>query len=270
MIRWSNNWLLHFHPDKCKVVEMGNKRSKTYEYQIDGKKLKHETSEKDLGVITDGSLNFKEHIEAKIKKANSIAGLIRRSFSHLDEKMFKKLYVALVRPHLEYAQSVWSPQHEGDIKLIEDVQRRATRQVPTLKGLEYKERLRKLGLPSLRYRRLRGDMIECFKITNGYYDANVSDILLYADTVQTRTGLKSQTSKKLYFRTAKTNARNHNFTLRIVSPWNSLAGSIMNAPSLNSFKNRLDHYWKNEEILYDHTAKYYPENNIGRVEMKEN
>ena len=57
--------------------------------------------EKDLGVHIDAELKFVEHMSAKIKKANSIVGLIRRSFSYLDSKLFKKLYTTFVWPHLE-------------------------------------------------------------------------------------------------------------------------------------------------------------------------
>ena len=71
--------------------------------------LEHVFVEKDLGVHIDSNLSFEEHIAAKIKKANQIMGLIRKSFTYLDKKSFKRLYTALVRPHLEYAQSVWSP-----------------------------------------------------------------------------------------------------------------------------------------------------------------
>jgi hypothetical protein len=54
----------------------------------------------------------------------------------------------------------------GDIEKIENVQRRATKQVPTLKNMEYTERLKQLKMPTLKYRRMRGDMIEVFKIIN--------------------------------------------------------------------------------------------------------
>jgi hypothetical protein len=49
--------------------------------------------------------------------------------------------------------------------------------LPDMKDLTYEERLRKLKLPSLRYRRLRGDMIETFKIVNEIYDRRT--IVLY-------------------------------------------------------------------------------------------
>jgi hypothetical protein len=58
----------------------------------------------------------------------------------------------------------------GGIEKIENVQRRATKQVPTLKNMEYNERLKKLKMPTLKYRRMRGDMIEVFKIINDIYD----------------------------------------------------------------------------------------------------
>jgi hypothetical protein len=63
-------------------------------------------------------------------------------------------------------EAVWSPFKVGDIEKIENVQRRATKQVPTLKNMEYNERLKKLKMPTLKYRRMRGDMIEVFKIIN--------------------------------------------------------------------------------------------------------
>ena len=66
----------------------------------------------------------------------------------------------MVKTHLDYASSVWSPYKIKHIKMIESVQRRCTRQLPYLKDLPYPERLKKLNLPTLAYRRLRGDMIE--------------------------------------------------------------------------------------------------------------
>ena len=72
----------------------------------------------------------------------------------------------MVRPHLEYANSVWCPYKKGDIEDIEKVQKRATKLVISLKHLPYVDRLQQLKLPTLKYRRLRGDMIEIFKIVH--------------------------------------------------------------------------------------------------------
>ena len=75
-----------------------------------------------------------------------------------------KLYKALIRPHLEYGQIIWSPQYKRQSKLLENVQRRATKIIPNLKNLPYEERLKQLKLPTLKYRRLRGDLINVYKI----------------------------------------------------------------------------------------------------------
>ena len=70
----------------------------------------------------------------------------------------------MIRPHLDYASSVWCPHKMGDIKNVEKVQKRATKLIIELKNLPYTERLKRLNLYTLKYRRLRGDMIELFKI----------------------------------------------------------------------------------------------------------
>ena len=77
---------------------------------------------------------------------------------------FCLLYKALVRPHVEYAHSVWYPYKKCDITDIEKVQKRATKLIISLKNCSYKERLKILNLLTLKYRRLRGDMIDVFKI----------------------------------------------------------------------------------------------------------
>ena len=63
---------------------------------------------------------------------------------------------------------------KGDIEAIEKVQKRATKLVISLKKLPYKERSLQLNLHTLKYRRLRRDMIEVYKITHDMYDRSVA------------------------------------------------------------------------------------------------
>ena len=128
---------------------------------------------KDLGVIFDFRLNFRQHIQDKINKAYSMIGLIKRNFIHMDKHTFVMLYKSLVRTHIEYAVSVWCPYKKGDIEDIEKIQKRATKLI-SFKKISYKDRLIKLKLPTLKYRRLRGDMIEVFKMLHIYYDLDVA------------------------------------------------------------------------------------------------
>ena len=83
----------------------------------------------------------------------------------------------MVRTQLDYASSVWAPYKKKHIDMIENVQKRATKQIPGMKNLSYEEHLRKLELPTRSYRRLRGDMIEVYKIIQGHYDPKASIII---------------------------------------------------------------------------------------------
>ena len=186
---WSLIWLLIYHPEKCKSMTVSNDGGTREEaiYQLGDTVLQQTTSEKDLGVTIDSTLSFDTHITAAVNKANRVMGVIRRTFKHLDAETFKLLYKSLVRPHLEYAHSAWKPHLRKHIDLIESVQRRGTRQIPGLSHLSYPERLQLLGLPTLAYRRLRGDMIETFKIARGYYNNSACGTLLhYSHNTRTR------------------------------------------------------------------------------------
>ena len=83
--------------------------------------LSRSEGEKDLGVMVDDRVNFDKHIQQQVNKANSIMGLIRRTYMFLDKTSFRYLFQALVRPHIEYAETVWSPFTKKDIDTIENV-----------------------------------------------------------------------------------------------------------------------------------------------------
>ena len=86
----------------------------------------------------------------KINKANSMMGIIRRTFEYLDDKCFSTVFKSpLVRPHIEYANQVWSPYLMKHITALENVQRQATKLIPGYKELDYKERLKRFSfIPS--------------------------------------------------------------------------------------------------------------------------
>ena len=135
--------------------------------QVEMEKVKNE---KNLGVIIGQNLTFRDHITSTVDIANRNVGIIFRTFTYIDQEMFLNLYKSIIRPHLEYATPVWSTHYKKDKIIIENVQRRATKLVSTCKNLPYKhdqERLRKLGLPTLEYRREREDMIQTYKILHG-------------------------------------------------------------------------------------------------------
>ena len=92
-------------------------------------------------------------------------GMIQRTITYKNKRILLPLYKSLVRPHLEYAVQAWPPHKLGHIRLIEGVQRRFTRMIPELKSLTYEARLKGLNLTTLEIRRIRGDLIEVYKIS---------------------------------------------------------------------------------------------------------
>ena len=147
----------------------------------------------------------------------------------------------------EYGQTIWSPHEKSKIKDIENVQRRASKQLPGMKEKEYSTRLTEMDLPCLLSRRIRGDLIEVYKILHGKYDEDISkDLLALNNRANTRgNGMKVEK------RNTRLDIRKHFFTIRVTNMWNSLAEDIVKAPSLNSFKNKLDKELKARDLYYN-------------------
>ena len=94
----------------------------------------------------------------------------------LDEKSFSLLFKALVRPILEYNNTIWHPRFKSIDTKIESVQRRATKMIHGTKNLSYPERLKAVNLPTLSFRRLRGDMIQVYKYLNEKNDVDTTQL----------------------------------------------------------------------------------------------
>ena len=148
---------------------------------------------------------------------------------------------------MEYGNTVWAPAKNevGKIKQIEKVQQRATKLVPGIADLPCDVRMKSLTLPSLEYRRRRGDMIETWKRFNGYYDDEYK-WLIRDDNVK---NLKYHNRKLFKKRLEKGNISN-SFGVRVVDDWNKLPAAVVNAPTMDCFKNRLDRHWGH--LLFNH------------------
>ena len=185
---------------------------------------------KDLGVTIDASLSFESHIQDKINKANRTAGMIRRAFITMDEEVFLCLFKAFVRPHLEYANAVWNPHKRKDVTALENVQRRSTRMIPTLNKMSYSEGLEKLRLPTLVYRRARGDMIEVFKELNAV-NKDINPVISF------NTSVARGHNQKILKQRCNKDVRKYFFTHRVVNLWNELpikGGGIKESPNVRA------------------------------------
>jgi len=208
-----------------------------YKYSLHSADFEKTSTIKDLGVIFDPELSFRQHCTEKINKAYAMLGIIKRNFIYLSEEAIVSLYKTLVRSHLEYANSVWNPYRMGLIKDLKKVQMRATKLVIQLKHLRYKERLERLKLPTLRYRRTREDMIEVYKILTERYCKSVNlELELHKKSVTGVHNLKLVNSRCHY------DLRKYSFAVRVVCQ-----NSVISANNVNTFKNRLDKFWANQE-----------------------
>ena len=115
-----------------------------------------------------------------------------------------------------------------------------------VKKLSYKDRLIYLNLPTLKFRRARGDMIEVYKILHHLYDSDIVPALPRSTYSATRGN-----SLKLLHVRSHYDLKIYSFCSRVVGLWNSLPDCVVNAPSVNSFKNSLDKNWINEEMYFD-------------------
>jgi len=246
---WSDRWLLKLNVSKCKTVFYGRNINHDYNYYLHSNKIDKVNKMKDLCVTFDPELSFNFHYEDKINKSYSVLGLIKRNFIYLTEGAFVSLYKSLVRCHLEYANSVWNPHRQGQIKDLEKVQMRATKLVMTVKHLSYKERLARLKLPTLKYRRTRGDTIEVYKILTDKYDNNVNLPL-----ERQKDSITRGHSLKLVHPRCQYDLRKYSFTVRIVNLRNSLPENVISANTVDTFKNRLDKFWSEQELVYDYKA----------------
>ena len=246
--KWQNDWLLRFNvqDQKCKVLHIGS--GARPEYFLGEYSLPYTENERDLGVETTEKFSWDLQIRKAIGKARKTAAWVRRNLISRERFDMLTVYKTLVRPHLEYATQVWNlPATHGSWGLIldiEKVQREFTRAIEGFRKKTYKARLQELKLTTLLERRMRGDLIETFKICNGLVDYGKKLFRLTShDSLRI---LKDKRGDKI-------------LANRVANYWNKLPASIKtigeNEKSINGFKSRLEkfkidnlnrpnHYWE--------------------------
>ena len=155
-------------------------------YYINGSVITPTESVKDLGIIVDPSLKFHIHTSTVTARANRMLALINKLFEYLSTNMLLQLHKSFVRPILEYGNAVWGPMFVLDQQSVEKIQRRATKLVREIRDLSYVDILHILNLPSLKYRRVRGDLIYTYKLVHNLLDIDPASLFTFRSLSITR------------------------------------------------------------------------------------
>ncbi len=192
-----------------------------------------------LGVTCQHDLRWNTHVNNITRSANRSLGFIKRNIQVNSTQLKTVAYNALVRPLLEYAPTVWDPYTKQGISQVEKVQRRGARYVlnrhrnrssPT-------EMLQELGWTSLEDRRRHQRLVMLYKINHGLVAIDANQYM----TPATRISRRSNSNAYLVPQ-SNSDVHQYSFFPRTIRDWNELPQHVIDAPSVNAFRDRLARY----------------------------
>ncbi len=234
-IRWEQDWLMNFHPDKCKVLRVTTRTSRIeYNYSMHNHVLDSVDTAEYLGVTIQSDLKWNVHIHNAVIKGNKMLGLIRRHLWQASLKTKQLAYFTLVRPRIEYASSVWDPVNmTGLAHELEMVQRRAARFMfndwRTTSSVT--DMLNKLQWQSLETRRLHQRLIMLYKISQALVAIRREPYL-----TEPRRFTRSAGPGTFVRYSCSGDALNYSFFPQTVRDWYPLTPAIRNCDNLEAFK----------------------------------
>jgi ribonucleases P/MRP protein subunit RPP40 len=152
---------MSLNAEKCRIMHIGS-NNPDHRYTISSEservELSTTTCERDLGIQVSNNLKWHAQAANASCRANIMLGIIKKTFKKLNIQLTRRLFCCFVRPIIEYAAPAWSAEYAGDLRMLEKVQRRATKIPAETRELRYSERLEKFNLPTVKECRIRGDL----------------------------------------------------------------------------------------------------------------
>ena len=250
---WAKNWAVTFNPSKTETLTF-TRRNVIHPYIFfgtDGEEIKEVDQHCHLGLNFQSNATWKEHINIIYNKACSRLHLLRQVKYLLDRNSLITIYLAFIRPVLEYADTIWDNCTLGESNLLESVQIEASR---IITGLRRTTSLRKLycelGFEKLSDRRKKHKLITFYKIVNGLCPPYMFDLL--SPCIPREHGYNLRQGQNFILPQCKTVSYYKSFIPSTIKLWNELESSTKNALSVNSFKSNIDKIYKP-----DKPPKYY-------------
>ena len=237
---WLNLYQLRMAPEKCFVLDIHKKTQEpnSHNLHINNHTLTHKKHMKDLGVYFSYDLTFSFHVNYIFKQASVRSYQVLKACKSKNIYTLIQLYKTYVRPKVEYNTPVWSPFLLGDIRKIEAIQRKFTKRICLrcqIPFKSYEDRLRKLNLQPLYYRRIYFDLLFLFKIINN----SVLDFHQYFHFQDHPYNFRNNTRKIIPNNDFKHNTWRGSFFYRAPKYWNKLERETTSCNTLISFKNKL-------------------------------
>ena len=203
-------------------------------YTLNGALISCVPSHGDLGVTVDCLLKFHKHVETIAHKVGGMASNFLKSTVCRSPSFMLNILTIHLRPVLEYASPLWNTGYVGDQILLENVQRRWTKNVEGLQNMSYCDRLAHLDLFSVQGRLWRADMLLCWKIFHGESKIRPEHLFAMAPSCGTRGHIF-----KVLPPHVNCEARKRFFAVRVIDSWNRLPDEVVQAPSIDAFKRLL-------------------------------
>ena len=182
LMDWAIRNKMRFHPSKCKVLMVSSFNPPFWDlpfgqhhYSMGEDFLDYADSEKDLGILINGTLNFNEHASMLYSKANQKFGLLKRTCHFVDSTSRKRvLYLTMVRSLFEHCPVVWRPASVSIIDKLEGLQKRALKwilndySVSYSNGPLYYIHCKQLNILPIKFRFDYHDLKIFHEIVNGF------------------------------------------------------------------------------------------------------
>lgn len=207
---------------------------------IDTTTLQTGSEIKDLGITISSDLKWRKHIWNIKNSANTRCYQILKTFNTPIVWTLVKAYNTYVRPLLEYNTTIWSPYLKKDIQYIEAVQRSFTKKICfrcSVPFTDYADRLSKLNMESLEYRRLKNDIIMTYKIYFGLINVQFNNFFEHNLSPY---GLRKHKYSLKYKDRPNLLQRKHYFSNRVITVWNLLPEFVLTPNNLPLFKTKLN------------------------------